>query len=593
MLPTRPANATLYAALRGGLKCELSTSIGSRAKYRTFCRAGHATSCGAAHSSRGPFSRTLVLSSWRDRLRPVFQRCFGDSNRTDLLVTAKPKRTVALGDFQTPIALASTICSALVRMGVSPASVIEPTCGTGSFLRASGAAFTGCNRYLGFDINPTYAQAAGAIARVESHCTDFFQNDWSATLDELPEPILVIGNPPWVTNSTLATLGVLNVPPKSNHQHASGMDAITGKSNFDISEWMLSHLLERLSGREATLAMLCKTSVARKALSNAWSRSLQIAESTIFLIDAAEHFGVSVSACLLVCVLKPGGASRECAAYSDLGGIDRLPTVALRSGRLIADKQAYDSYGHLVGTSPLRWRSGIKHDGARIMQLRPRGHGEFTNGLGDIVKLEPTYLYPMLKGSDLAKPVITPARYMLVTQRTTGEDTSPIASAAPLTWAYLMSHAGSLDARASSIYRNRPRFSIFGVGPYSFAPWKVATPGFSKHLTFRCVGPVDNRPVVLDDTCYFLPCRTEHEAQTLAGLLNSEIARGFFRSFVFWDAKRPITAGLLMSLDIGLLAEALGVRDWLVDDRVTADHSATPLSSPATPPFAPQSLIPE
>lgn len=71
----------------------------------------------------------------------------------------------------------------------------------------------------------------------------------------------------------------------------------------------------------------------------------------------------------------------------------------------------------------------------------------------------------MLKSSDLAKPAPTPSRYMLVAQRTVGEDTSGIAREAPYTWRYLQSYAHLLDRRASSIYRNRPRFSIFCVGP--------------------------------------------------------------------------------------------------------------------------------
>ena len=99
---------------------------------------------------------------------------------------------------------------------------------------------------------------------------------------------------------------------------------------------------------------------------------------------------------------------------------------------------------------------------------------------------------------------------------------------------------------------------MFGVGSYSFAPWKVAISGFYKQLAFRSVAPVNGRPVVLDDTCYFLPCENEDEANCFEALLNSEAARGFFRSFVFRDAKRPITASLLASLDMGLLAEENG-----------------------------------
>ena len=65
-----------------------------------------------------------------------------------------------------------------------------------------------------------------------------------------------------------------------------------------------------------------------------------------------------------------------------------------------------------------------------------------------------------------------------------------------------------LDRRASAVYRNQPRFSIFGVGPYTFCKWKVMVSGFYKSWRFVAVGPVENRPVLCDDTCYFLPCRS-------------------------------------------------------------------------------------
>ncbi|WP_420632783.1 SAM-dependent DNA methyltransferase [Candidatus Palauibacter sp.] len=409
------------------------------------------------------------------------------------------------------------------------------------------------------EVNPEYAEAAKAVERAHVRCGDFFQTDWPRTLAGLEDPVLVIGNPPWVTNSAMGRLGGDNLPGKSNFQRFRGLDAITGKSNFDISESMLVHLLECLSGRRAAVAMLCKTVVARKVLRHAWSRHLQVARSSVYAIDAKQYFGASVDACLLVCLLEPGRASQDCAVYADLDERTNRSTFALRDGELVADLEAADTYGHLRGPSPLKWRSGVKHDCAGVMELRSSGKGEFENGLGETVSLEGTYLYPALKSSDLTRPRPVPSRYMLVTQRSVGQDTSRIRRDAPRTWKYLLSHADRLDARASSIYRNRPRFSVFGVGPYSFAPWKVATSGFYKRLDFRCVGPVADRPVVLDDTCYFLPCQTERDARTLAGLLNSEPARGFFGAFVFWDAKRPITAQLLSRLDLHRLAGEAGV----------------------------------
>ena len=469
------------------------------------------------------------------------------------------KHTVEFGDFQTPDALARGVCRTLHRLGVSPESIIEPTCGKGSFLRASVDAFPKCTIFLGFEINPDYVEAARTIEKADVHCEDFFKKNWSRTLDNLREPILVIGNPPWVTNSAVGTLGGRNLPAKTNFQGFSGLDAITGKSNFDISEWMLLHLLEWLSGRQAVLAMLCKTVVARKILRHAWNRNLYIATSSIYLIDAAKYFSVSVDACLLVCILEPGTTSRECTIYPNLEASTNDSTFALRSGYLVADLDAFNTYGHLSGISPIKWRSGVKHDCSRVMELRPGRDGSFENGFGEVVNMESDYLYPMLKSSELMKPHPTSTRYMIVTQQSVGEDTSQIQRNAPRTWDYLRSHANLLDGRASIIYKNRPRFSVFGIGPYSFAPWKVAISGFYKRLDFRCIGPVDGKPVILDDTCYFLPCQTEGDARLIANMVNSKSARGFFRSFIFWDAKRPVTVQLLGNLDLGLLAKEIGI----------------------------------
>lgn len=468
------------------------------------------------------------------------------------------KKKIEFGDFQTPETLSRSVCQLLRNLRVSPRSVVEPTCGTGSFLRASADAFPDCAPLLGFDVNPDYVQSAGALGKADVRLENFFEIDWQATLNALPEPLLVIGNPPWVTNSTVGALNGTNLPIKSNFQHLRGVEAITGRSNFDISEWMLLHLLKYLSGRSAILAVLCKTVVARRVLQHAWLRNMQIKSSAMYSIDANEYFGASVDACLLVCILEHGLTSRECETYTDLNTTAHSSTFAVRDGRLIADIGAFEMYGHLHGRSPLKWRSGVKHDCSPIMELFPKRKG-FENGLGEVIELERTFLYPMLKSSEVANPRSVPSRYMLVTQQSLGEETARIEREAPRTWAYLISHADRLDGRLSSIYRNRPRFSVFGVGPYSFAPWKVAISGFYKRLTFRCIGPYESKPVVLDDTCYFLPCPTKEDAQTLTRLLNSDAAKGFFQSCVFWDAKRPITTQLLASLDLDALSSELGV----------------------------------
>ena len=106
------------------------------------------------------------------------------------------------------------------------------------------------------------------LAHRRREVANFFTRDWSATLASLPEPIVILGNPPWVTASALGALGSDNLPEKSNFQNRKGLDALTGKSNFDVAEWMLLKLIEAGRGKNVTVAMLIKTGVARRVLAH-------------------------------------------------------------------------------------------------------------------------------------------------------------------------------------------------------------------------------------------------------------------------------------------------------------------------------------
>jgi hypothetical protein len=230
-----------------------------------------------------------------------------------------------------------------------------------------------------------------------------------------------------------------------------------------------------------------------------------------------------------------------------------------RDDRLIADISAYELSKHLITSEHFAWRSGVKHDCAKVFELEFED-GIFRNGLNEKVEIERDFLYPMLKSSEIAAETYrNPRKWMLVTQRAIGEDTKGIRHIAPKTWQYLLDHADLLNARASSIYIGRPRFSVFGVGAYSFSDWKVGISGLYKKLSFRVVGPHQDKPVVLDDTCCFLACESQAQAETVANLCNSDTARRFFSTFIFWDNKRPITVDLLRQLNLIMLAEQNGV----------------------------------
>jgi len=430
----------------------------------------------------------------------------------------KSDRVAEYGDFQTPVSLARAVCRLLSRREVGRSD----------------------------------------RCKVQTIVGDFFDAEWSRLLRSLPDPVLVIGNPPWVTNTELGTLGSSNLPEKTNFKRLGGLDALTGKSNFDISEWMLLEVMRWLEGRNAAMAMLCKTVVARKVLEHAWKHNVGLSDAEVYLIDANASFNASVDACLLFCTFAPCSGNRESLVYGNITDDKPVSMIAYRDGRLIADLDAYNRWKHLEGPARYRWRSGIKHDCAKVMELRREGR-RFRNGFHELVELEDEYVYPMLKGSQIAKARIkSPQRWLIVTQQSIGEDTTIIRERAPKTWEYLQSHRERLHRRASLIYRNRPPFSIFGVGDYSFAPWKVAISGLYKRLAFTSIGSFAGKPIVVDDTCYFVPCGTDAEAGLVASLLNSPGAREFLSAFIFWDAKRPITIDVLQRLDLAAVARELG-----------------------------------
>jgi hypothetical protein len=481
----------------------------------------------------------------------------------DTLKQAKTRVVTEFGDFQTPPDLALSATKVLRQLGIRPRSVLEPTCGRGAFVFAAAITFPGAESIIGVEVNRDHLRSAAdevnqCDGRVKLLQGDFFSFDWPSLVTRAAGPWLIVGNPPWVTSSSLAAIGSNNVPEKSNFQGRNGMDAITGKSNFDISEWMLLRYLDWLNDGVGTIAVLCKSAVARKILLQIWKDRGSLRSARIYKIDALSHFGAAVDACFFVLEIAPDTHSVACDVYDSLDAECPSHTFGFVDGHLIRDVVAFERHRDLLGPEKnYVWRSGVKHDCSKVMELATSPAG-YRNGLGETVALEDTFLFPMLKSSDIGNGRIACRGMMIVTQRLVGEDTSRVEIEAPKTWGYLKRHSESLSKRGSVIYRNKPEFSIFGVGPYTFSPWKVAISGFYKRLHFVKVGPVDGKPVVFDDTVYFLPCWSEEEACFIEGLLRSEPAKVFFNSMIHWEEKRPVTVEVLKRLSISRLSEILG-----------------------------------
>ena len=460
------------------------------------------------------------------------------------------KARIEFGDFQTPPMLAGEICRRLLEFGIEPKLIIEPTCGVGSFVDASLKYFPSTSKVIGIDINQNHLKQIEQKKEIELINGDFFAVDWSSVLDtNTNNNILFLGNLPWVTNSKQGLIQGCNLPQKQNLKGLTGLDALTGKSNFDISEWMLIKLAEILQIHSGYLAFICKTSVARKLLTYIHDKKHRLTYAAILNINSKKYFNVSIDACLLFCQFDQDIYNYECQVFEDLQKQKQSYKLGYREGIILKQVEVFDRLSYLYNKHQKKWHSGIKHDCSKVMELK-KINDKLFNNLGEEVEIEDTYLYPLLKGSDVANGRIHKTnRYLIVTQKLLADPIESITEIAPKTWQYLENHAIFFDSRKSKLYKNSSRFSIFGVGHYSFTPWKIAICGLYKKLSFSLINPLENKPVVFDDTVYFLSFNTHNEAHRVLDILNSDIAMQFLSALIFWDEKRPIKASILNSFN--------------------------------------------
>lgn len=477
------------------------------------------------------------------------------------------------GDYQTPLALTDKICNYLVNIGCSPDIIIEPTYGMGSFIKSSLDFFPNAKCIYGVEIQKKYewkfkisllkrvVKSKRSQTTIDLHLDNIFTHVFPKQLKNPDYELLILGNPPWVTSSELSALGSNNIPQKSNIKNFAGLDAITGKSNFDIAEFIILKMLETFSTQKGTMAFICKNIVIRNIVKELPKRRFKISDLKALGIDAKKEFGASCDASVFIAKLGKLTNNYICESSLFEYPNKNTRTFGWVNDKFVSDVNKYSSYIQLDGHSPLIWRSGIKHDCSKVLELMIN-NGNLMNGFGEKVEIENELLYPVLKSSEIKGFEISKCkRVMIVTQHKVNESTSYIAINHPKTWRYLMSKAMYFDQRKSSIYKNRPKFSIFGIGDYSFMPYKVAISGLYKKPTFSLIPPIYGKPVMFDDTCYFLSFESYKNALFSCSILNSEIVYDFLESLVFLDSKRVYTKDLLMRIDLCEVANRLSFNE--------------------------------
>lgn len=476
------------------------------------------------------------------------------------------------GDFQTPDTLSNLVCGFLLKEGFNPEIVVEPTFGKGSFIISALKTFPKLKRVYGIEIYEPYCWSTKfAILElfvdnpdlnkplIFLYCEDIFRFDFGIVGKDIVEDnILVLGNPPWVTNSELSALNSSNLPTKSNFKSYTGIEAITGKGNFDIGEYIILMMLNSFTKHNGYMAMLAKNSVIKNLIHDLPKTNYNISDMSTLKFNAKEFFNASVEASLFKCrfgrsshhyICKVSSLDTPNLIESEFGWIDNkfVSDVALYK-----ESKIFDGICHFI------WRQGVKHDCAKILELDTL-NGKYINGFNEELTIEEDLIYGLVKSSDLQSPLVAKSRkYIILTQKKVGEDTAYLAERFPNTYQYLTKNIRFFSERRSSIYKGKPQFAIFGIGEYSFKPYKIAISGLYKKPFFSLVLPFNNKPVMIDDTCYFLGFDDMSESLIALSILSSSFTQKLLRTIVFIDAKRPYTKDILMRIDFFKVAEHLG-----------------------------------
>jgi len=484
------------------------------------------------------------------------------------------------GDFQTPGKLTDSICSFLVKENFCPQNIIEPTFGKGSFILSSIKYFNSIKYVFAVEIYEKYVWETKfkileyfldnpdvSKPQIFLFKQNIFEFDLNLISGKISGSVLVLGNPPWITNSGLSLLNSDNLPKKSNLKRHNGLDAITGKGNFDIGESISLVMLKNFSSFDGGMAFLIKNSVIKNLVHDLHKFKFKISNIRTYKIDVKKYFNVSVGASLFTCKFNQLNKHIFCEVYSSLN--KRFPETKFGwyKGKFVSDLEMYENNSEYDGQSPYEWRQGVKHDGSKIFELT-KNNNKYINGFGEEIDVENDLIYGLIKSSDLKKNLIDkPRKYVIITQHFIGEKTTYIKDKYPKLFNYLSKYEDKINNRKSSIYKNKPKFSIFGIGNYSFKPYKVAISGLYKNPFFSLILPENNKPLMLDDTCYFLSFDELETAIFSWCILSDEEAYNLLKSISFTDSKRPYTKDVLMRLSIDKIARDKDFDDILLKIR--------------------------
>jgi SAM-dependent methyltransferase len=487
---------------------------------------------------------------------------------SELLARILPsKYRKPLGQFYTRTWLVEEIHKLVTPYLPVPAdriSYLDPSCGTGAFLAPLWQ--KGYEKVYGFELDPLVAltaQFSYLSQRVaqKTNSSPIFQLDAFSlasaerqlfmaetliTFEEAgksAESILsvdcLIGNPPWVTWADLSKPYREFLKPlwfENGLVQKKGYRLLLGNSRADIAHLFTFHCMETFLKDNGIIAFLLPLSAIKGSEASSHFRSFRLASGKeievleIHDLSAIRPFDDAVGdTCILIA--RKCGITKYPIPYVEWrqspGGIEKLrrcafiPTPA-GPFLLLHNEKSEHVIPKMLGASDYQARQGINTCGANaIFFFEPE----------NIPNIEEAYLYPLLRYNDVQRWHAVPTLRVLFPYDRENPKTpialSEIRRDSPKSYRYFTKHRTTLKNRTSAVIQNNIKnnlyHTLFGVGSYTFARWKVVWQSFgAKKMSAAVVSKEKCKPIIPNQALHcYIATDERDEAYFLAGVLNS------------------------------------------------------------------------
>ena len=231
--------------------------------------------------------------------------------------------------------------------------------------------------------------------------------------------------------------------------------------------------------------------------------------------------------------------------------IEAIPVVDAKASSpwLTVPQRALSGIRKVVGASGYRayagcctWLNGVYW--INVVETLPTGELLIEN-LSEVGKVkikhvqavvEPDLVYPLLRGRDVRRWQAEPSSHIILTQDPKTRKGIPEAEMKrrwPKTYAYLKQFEGSSEGTERGTLRGRsgyrryfnpdddPFYSMYNVGPYTMAKWKVVWREQSSIFQAAFAGSSSRRATLPDHKLMLVSCKSQQEANFLIGMMNS------------------------------------------------------------------------